>query len=475
MIKVGRNSQIVGELEPQRQGTSRVAIIADRLGKRSRARAWRCAAVLSATALAGCTHYQAQPLEPARSTQEFAARQLTPSQEWNRAELLALALKQNPELAVARAQVAAALSREISAAQAPNPDMTLQSEYARHDSHPWLYGVAFDWFLRSGKQRRLGVELARLDTGNARLQLMDHAWAVRRTLAAALSDWESARRRARLLDSLARAQDRLIELEERRVKIGEDAPSELITSRQGRIQIELEQAELQAFAGGAQAAAAKALGVPSQALDGLRFAWPDWGDPPRVDESRERKAREQALLSRADLAASIGDYAAAEAKLQLAVARQYPQFTLSPGYYWDHGIAKFPFDVGFTLPLNRNRGEIAEARAGRELAGQRMLALQAEIYGEIAVAEREENIAREGSNAAERRLTATHRQSQQTDLALRLGAMDVHDQVGAQIIVTQAELEALLMRARLQIARNNLEDVLRAPLSGPEVALGAGS
>jgi cobalt-zinc-cadmium efflux system outer membrane protein len=430
---------------------------------------------MSAAAAAGCTHYQAQPLEPERSTQEFAARQLTRSQEWNRAELLALALKQNAELAVARAELSAVLSREISAAQDPNPDMTLQSEYARHDSHPWLYGVAFDWFLRSGKQRHLAVELARLDTSNARLQLMDHAWAVRRTLAAALSDWESARRRAGLLDRLARAQDRLIELEERRVKIGEDAPSELITSRQGRIQIELEQAELHALAAAAQAAAAKALGMPSPALDGLHFAWPDWGDPPTVDESTERAAREQALLSRADLAAAIGDYAAAEAKLQLAVARQYPQFTLSPGYYWDHGIAKFPFDVGFTLPLNRNRGEIAEARAGRELAGQRMLALQAEIYGEVAAAEREEHIARDSVTAAERRLTETRRQSQQADLALRLGAMDVHDQVGAQIIATQAEIAALLMRAQLQIARNNLEDALRTPLSGPEVALGAGS
>ncbi|HEX3949351.1 MAG TPA: TolC family protein [Steroidobacteraceae bacterium] len=452
-----------------------MSVIADRLGKKSRGRAWQCAAALSATAVAGCVHYHAQPLEPARSAQEFAARQLTPSREWNRAELLALALRQNPQLAVARAEVKAALSREISAAQAPNPDMTLQSEYARHDAHPWLYGVSFNWLLRSSEQRRLGVEMARLDTSNARLQLMDHAWAVRRTLAAALSEWETTRRRARLLDRLAHTQDRLIELEARRVKIGEDAPSELIAGRQGRIQIELEQAELHALAGAAQASAAAAMGVPSAALDGLRFAWPDWGDPPPVDESREREAREQALLSRADLGAAIGDYAGAEAKLQLAVARQYPQFTLSPGYYWDHGIAKFPLDVGFTLPLNRNRGEIAEARAGRELAGQRMLALQAEIYGEVAAAEREEHIARESSNAAERRLAGTRQQLQQADLALRVGAMDAQGQVGAQIIATQAEMEALLMRARLQTARNNLEDALRAPLSGPEVALGAGS
>jgi outer membrane protein, heavy metal efflux system len=452
-----------------------VSSAAGRFKKKARACTWRCVAVISAAAIAGCTHYQAQPLKPERSAEDFAARRLSPLREWNRAELLALALKQNPELAVAQAEVNAALSREIIAAQAPNPDITLQSEYARHDAHPWLYGVSLNWLLRSSERRRLDMEIARLDTSNARLQLMDHAWSVRRALAAALSDWESARRRSSLLDRLAAAQDRLIALEEQRVQFGEDAPSELITSRQARIQIEQQQAELHAFAGAALAAAAKALGMLPQALDGVRFAWPEWGEPPPVDEDRRRETREQALLSRTDLGVAIGDYAAAEAKLQQAVARQYPQFTLSPGYYWDHGIAKFPFDVGFTLPLNRNRGEIAEARAGRELAGQRMLALQADIYGEIAAAEREELISRDSTNAAERRLAATHRQLQQAELALRLGASDLQDQVGAQIIVAQAELEVLQMRAQLQVARNNLEDVLHTPLSGPELALGAGS
>jgi outer membrane protein TolC len=434
---------------------------------------WRCAVGFAAATVSGCTHYQAQPLKPERSAEEFALRRLSAVREWNRAELLALALKQNPELAVARAEVDAALSREIIAAQGPNPDITLQSEYARHDSHPWLYGVSFNWLLRSSERRRLGMEIARLDTGSARLQLMDHAWAVRRALAAALSDWESVHRRSGLLDRLAVAQDRLIAIEEQRVALGEDAPSELLTSRQVRIRIELEQAELHTLAGAAQAGAARALGLPPQALDGMSFTWPEWGEPPPVDEDRRREAREQALLSRADLGVAIGDYAAAEAKLQLAVARQYPQFMLSPGYYWDHGIAKFPFDVGFTLPLNHNRGEIAEARAGRELAGQRMLALQADIYGEIAAAEREEHIARESSNAAERRVAAAHRQLQHAELALRLGATDLLEQLAAQIIATQAELEVLQMRAQLQAARNNLEDVLRTPLSGPELALGA--
>jgi cobalt-zinc-cadmium efflux system outer membrane protein len=434
--------------------------------------------------------YHAAPLKPEHSADEFAARRLTeiqlrgeilrlmpqtgtawPPREWDRAELLAVALTQNPQLAVARAQVQAALSHEITAAEAPNPDLTLQSEYARHDPHPWLYGISLNWLLRSSERRRLDGDIARLDTGNARLQLMDQAWAVRSTLAAALSDWERGRRSLSLLARLAAAQDRLIALEKQRVNAGEDAPSELLTGEQARIQIEQQDAESREEVDVAQAATAKALGLPPQALDGVTIVWPDWGEPPAVDEDTRRETREQALLSRADLGQAIVTYAAAEAKLQLSVARQYPQLVLSPGYYWDHGIAKFPFDVGFTLPLNRNRGEIGEARAGRELAGQRMLALQAEIYGAIVAAERAEHIARASADAAERQLQAVRRQKQTADLGFRLGAADAEDQVVAEILAMRAELEVVHMRAQLQSSRNNLEDVLHAPLSGPELAL----
>jgi outer membrane protein, heavy metal efflux system len=451
---------------------------------------WRYCAVISLLGtIAGCAHYHAAPLELGARADEFAARRLAdvqlhddiirlmpqaaawPPREWDRAELLAVALTQNPQLAVARAQIKEALSREISAAQAPNPDLTLQSEYARHDPHPWLYGVSLNWLLRSPERRRLDIEIAEFDTGGVRLQLMDQAWTVRSALAAALSDWESGRRSLSLLARLAAAQDRLVALEKQRVQAGEDAPIELLTSQQARIQIDRQEAELREEVDAAQAAAAKALGMPPQALDGVAFSWPDWGEPPPVDESTRRETREQALLSRADLGQAVIAYSAAEATLQRSIARQYPQFILSPGYYWDHGIAKFPFDVGFTLPLNRNKGEIAEARAGRELAGQRMLALQADIYGAIVAAERAEHIARASADAAERQLEAARRQQHVADLGVSLGATDVQEQVAAEILAMRAELEVLQMRAQLQNSRNDLEDVLHAPLSGPELSL----
>lgn len=445
--------------------------------------------------LAGCATYQAAPLDPRQTADQFKARRLDdrqlrdqlarllpqagtswPPQSWDRGELLAVALLQNPELAAARTRVEAALAREITAAQMVSPDLTLQSEYAaRREMHPWLYGLSLDWLLRTPRQRNLEREIARADTTNMRSQVMDQTWAIRRALNAALSDWEGARRRLTLLDRLAEEQNRLLTLEKDRVRAGEDSPSETVTAEQASMEVEQQQAQLRATANVAQAAVAKALGLPPEDLDGMLFAWSDWGAPPPVSEAERGGAREQALLSRADLRVAIGEYAITEARLKLAVARQYPRLTVSPGYYWDHGIAKFPFDVGFTLPVNGNKGEIAAAQADRELAGKRLLALQADIYGEITAGERAESLARASADAAERRLETARRQLQQTDLGLRLGESDVLERVGAEILSIRAELEVLEMRGRLQAARNDLEDVLHAPLSGPEIALAKSS
>ena len=179
--------------------------------------------------LTGCVAYQPAPLEPQHSAEQFAARRLDdgqfrdelmrllpqavaswPPQQWDRGELLAVALVRNPQLSVAQAEVNTALAHQVTAAEAPNPDITLQSEYSRQETHPWLYGLSLNWLMRSTQRLRLQQETARLGTMNMRLKLMEQTWVVRRELVAALSDWESARRRLALLEQLAAAQDRLV-------------------------------------------------------------------------------------------------------------------------------------------------------------------------------------------------------------------------------------------------------------------------
>ncbi|HWG31763.1 MAG TPA: TolC family protein [Steroidobacteraceae bacterium] len=448
------------------------------------------AAALIALWLGACVSYHARPLHPQQNARTFAARRLDspalreavtkllpqppaqwPPPHWSRADLLAVALADNPRLAVARADVGRALAHQITAGEEPNPTIGLQSEYALHDT-PWLYGIAFELPLRSPTLRRLAISQAQIAVSRERWELLGATWTVRSELVAALSDWQSALRRSALLDGLIREQQQLLQQQRARVAAGEDAPATLVAVQDALLQAQQEQGEARADAQRAQSDTAAALGLPPQALDGLQLDWPDWGTPPPVASGALQEARASALLSRGDLSAAIDGYAEAENGLRQAIARQYPQFTATPGYYWDHGIHKFPLDFDLTLPLfNRNRGEIAEARAGRELAGQRMLALQDEIYGQIAAAERAESIARENENAAQRRLQSAQEQLRQARLGLKLGAIDRSEQLAAGIAATRARLDLLQTQARWQAARDALEDALRAPLSGPELSM----
>ena len=446
---------------------------------------------LIALLLTGCATYTPAPLDPAQSARAFATRRLDapelrveiermvgqraatwPPAAWDRAQLLAAAIAQNPEIAVTRASIEAALAHETGAAERPNPGIGLQSEYASREAHRWLYGVGFDLQLRQPGMRALDIALAQQETRAVRDALMERTWTVRHALTDALSDAENARRRLDLLMRLSNAQDGVIDLQQQRVAAGEDQPGDLVRARTARIETEQQQAQARSDAIAAHAAIASALGVPPAALDGVAIEWSDWGAPPALDEAALASAREAALLSRADLAAAIGEYAQSETKLKQAIARQYPSFDLKPGYYWDHGVAKWPFDVDFSLPIfNRNEGEIAEAKANREVAGKKLLAVQAAIYGEIETALRAERVARENLQAAERRAEAAHTQREHAELALKLGASDRMERTGADALAMRAELEVLQARAGLQTARDALENALHAPLSGPELAL----
>jgi len=452
------------------------------------------AALAVVLVLDACAHYEPVPLDPAESAGHFAARRLGddavreavaraipsavrpdssawPPPVWDRAALLAVALSLNPQLAVASAEWEATRARETTAAAVPNPELLLESEYAVHDQHPWLYGVSIDWLLRSSGRRREQIELARLETRAARLELMNEIWNVRSALNAALSDWELARRRERLLEDLGRAQDRRLASLRRRVEAGEDALPELTTPETERLETDEQLADASAQAARAQAALAQALGLPTEALNGFEVRWDDWGSPAMVDPGDLAQRRERALLSRPDLGAAIGAYAVSEQKLRLAIARQYPEFTFEPGYYWDHGIAKWPFDVGFTLPINGNKGEIAEARAARELAARRMLALQTDVDIEISSARAAEAVGWDVVHAADQRVAAARRRVEIAARSVVLGAAERSLQVEAEVVAARAELERLDGQARLQAARNSLEHALHAPLSGPETSL----
>ena len=126
------------------------------------------------------------------------------------------------------------------------------------------------------------------------------------------------------------------------------------------------------------------MGVPDSALATVPLASGDYDSPPSLDALRLPRVQQSGLLNRLDIQRSLLEYAAAEARLQLEIARQYPDIQLNPGYDFDEGHHKFTFGPTFPVPVwNRNSGPIAQAAAMRSEAEARFLALQSQVIGEM--------------------------------------------------------------------------------------------
>lgn len=75
-------------------------------------------------------------------------------------------------------------------------------------------------------------------------------------------------------------------------------------------------------------------------------------------------------------------YAQAEAALRLAIEKQYPDLSLTPGVEWDQGEPKGGIGLSIPIPvIDGNRREIAEARAARIAAKTAYESTAEEIQG----------------------------------------------------------------------------------------------
>ena len=186
--------------------------------------------------------------------------------------------------------------------------------------------------------------------------------------------------------------------------------------------------------------------------------------PPRAGLTTD-EMRHEAMLGRADVLAALADYAAAEADLQLEIARQYPDVHFSPGYQFDQGDNIWSLGLTVELPvLNRNQGPIAEAAARRKEAAARFNALQAKVLADIDTAV-ESFRATEKSLALLQDLAGAQAASRDAVSAqVSAGAAAPLDLLNAQLELAEAEEAQLEARVKRQQSLAALEDAVQRPI-----------
>lgn len=353
--------------------------------------------VAAVAALAGCQTYEPAPVDLRAHARAFAAR-LQPSSppppaaagaEWDLTDgidpsegrLLALAFHPECRLARARAGITAAVAAH--AGRLPDPDLGAGLERILETvPHPWL--VAADLGFTVPLSGRLG---AMADLANARnATAIADVLAVERDVATntalAFARWRAADARARRLRDLV---ERLRELEAIAARL---AQAHEITNAGARpFSLERIQRDAELVRANADVAAAV---LQLKHVTGLHPDAPVSfvaGDAPPLLTGDPAERREQ-LFAAPRLLRLQREHDAAERSLALAVAQQWPDLVLRPGFREEDAQPRVT--LGFTLPLPLFSGAaaaIATARAERDAAAEALRCGFETMLHELATAE----------------------------------------------------------------------------------------
>ncbi|HZT30107.1 MAG TPA: TolC family protein [Bryobacteraceae bacterium] len=424
--------------------------------------------LLALAVCCGCVKYQAHPLQPEQIEREFRSRTLRQpaGTSLDLPALAAVAAANSPDLAVARARLRAAEAAVLTAAAKPNPSISVGAGYTDSPESPVVAHFEPVFTIETAGKRAWRTLAAQKQAEAARLEVAETAWRVRSRVRAAWLDHLLARRSLVLLRDEAARRRESVELLEARLRVGEIARPEVDRERAGLLSVEVAARAAETQAAESLAALAAALGLPAAALAQASFA--SLPPPPAEASLPLPRVLRAGLLNRLDIRRSLAEYAAAEAALQLEVARQYPDIQLTPGYSFDEGHHKIAFGPSFPVPVfNRNRGPIAEAEAHRAEAQARCEALEARAIGEMeqAVAAYRGALA-ELAEAAGRLRELQQVREGAVLRAVRAGEEDRLALAGVRLerlAGARAELDAL---RRAETALGALENAVGQPLEG---------
>ena len=433
--------------------------------------------------LAGCAaqRYQAAPIVASDTASRFESRNLAdtglqsfeeknlghpmspwPPKSWDLQTLTLAALYFNPALDLARARVEGTEASIVTAGERPNPTLGISPGIPS----PYLLSLDFAIPIETKGKRGYRIQAARSIDQAARFDVADSAWTIRNALRAALLNYLLSTRSLELFRAEEKIREDQVNILEQIFSVGEIPRPVVDLARIEFSKTHLAISTVEGQIGEAKATLAAAIGIRVAGLQGIDFSWSGMDTPPDADSFSPAKIQHEAVLNRLDIRRSLAQYAAAEADLQLEIAKQYPDINIGPGYTYEETHSFFTVGASSTLPFfNRNEGPIAEAKARRQQAAFALLETQAQVIArsERALAVYTSALKEMAEAESLRKLQDTQLQSIQqsihagADIRLTLDGAEIQS-----LILARTQLDAL---ARAQRALGDLEDAVQLPLA----------
>jgi outer membrane protein TolC len=428
----------------------------------------------------GFQSYLPKPIEPAKIANKLAQRSVSdadfqtflaaqeypknqlPIALWGENELSLSALFFHPDLNTARAQWRAAQAAQMTAAQ--RPEIGINGSADNHsqsaNKSPWTYTLGIDIPIVTAGKREAQIAQAAGLTEAARIEIAQTAWQVHSRVAKSLLEYQYSVAQSAILKNEVTLRTAIADMLVKRMDAGMASSIEVSNAR-----ISLQKAEQAYMAESGRIAALGAALANDAGLSLNMFSQLKVQPFAKTEPVSLNDLQYEALLNRLDIRASLARYEAAEAKLRLEIAKQYPDITLSPSKTLDQGdkIWSLGFSSLLTL-INKNRGMIAEATALRELEVTQFEALQAKVIGDLNQSKAAYQAALEANTKAEAVLESQQKRTEQAERQFNAGFADRLAFTSTQlenIIATQSVLSTAY---QAQITKLNLEDVLQRSL-----------
>ncbi|MBM3868957.1 MAG: TolC family protein [Verrucomicrobia bacterium] len=433
--------------------------------------------LLSLIALAhtGCVQYQENRLSSEASFADFSKRSLVDAGltrflaennaaegAWSLERLSLVATYFHPDVALARAEAAEAAAGITTAEMRPNPVFTFMPQYAStraSEFTPWFLGPSLSVPIETAGKRSLRTDQALAAAEAARWRVSARAWAARSRVRIAMLELYGALENIQLLEVEHSLHELVISKLTAQMEAGEVSQLELTQARLMLNHTRLAMQDARRNADIGQARLAASVGLPLEVIRSLKF---DFSAFRRVQDHGD--VRRIALTRRADLLASLADYAAAESAVKLELARQYPDVNVMPGYDYNSGQNRWQLGLNVQLPLNLNRGPIAEAEARRTTAEKRFLALQATILAELDITLAAYRASRAKAATAAQLVKEADALSGKTRKLVEAGDVSALELTRRQIETSAAKINRMKADLEAQTAAGALEDAMQSPL-----------
>src|SRR5258706_1826562 len=258
--------------------------------------------------LTGCARFEPAPISAARSAEQLEARSLAdpdltafvvkhsgesgPTNVWNLEKLTLAAFYYSPDLAVARTQWAVARGGETTAAQRPNPTLTVAPGYDTTPSSlsPWIPVAMLDIPIETaGKRKFRRAHSAQLSEA-ARLNLATAAWQVRSNVRTGLLQLSGAIKHEQGVQRTLGLYEAILKALSEQVKLGAISRSELTVYDIAIQKARLDAADAARQKSESRAKLAEAIGIPLRALDGVSLTTPEPAINGQLTSSEARRA-----------------------------------------------------------------------------------------------------------------------------------------------------------------------------------------